>query len=578
MRVTDAYPARALNAPGREAVIVVEIETEGADSGSGSSGEEGKAAELLIELLDRAQVVSRSVVSVASTGGPSRREVPIAVPPARAGASDRQDGAGGARGYEVKVTLQASSGSTEAATALLAAEHWRAAPRYGFLSEFAPEDESRRAAAELRVRQLAKLHITIVQFYDWMYRHYDLVSDHDPYVDAMGRELSLKTVEHRIAATHDHGMAALAYGAVYGPEPEFIESRPEWLLYDSTGAAVHLIELFYITDLRANSGWREHIMREYEESIAELDFDGIHLDQYGFPKLAYDSQGALVDLADCFPGLIDEAARRVAAIEPGAGVIFNAVNDWPMDTVAASDQAAVYIEVWAPHTRYRDLVALARRARDLSRKQVILSAYLQPFREGGESAEWSLRYATAVIAAAGAHHLVMGEGDGVLRDPYYPNHGHLNEAAFGRVRRYYDHTAAYTHYLHALDLRPVEKTFLTGVNTAFAISGAKVSTSPEAGSLYVTCSQREGQFVLNLVNLTGLDDDSWDAHQKPAPVLEELVLGAEPFIRIVKLTWASPDEPLAGTRELHCETAADGRLAIALPPLESWATIVIDHR
>src|SRR5690606_13040035 len=113
MRVTDAYPARALNAPGREAVIVVEIETEGADSGSGSSGEEGKAAELLIELLDRAQVVSRSVVSVASTGGPSRREVPIAVPPARAGASDRQDGAGGARGYEVKVTLQASSGSTE---------------------------------------------------------------------------------------------------------------------------------------------------------------------------------------------------------------------------------------------------------------------------------------------------------------------------------------------------------------------------------------------------------------------------------------------------------------------------------
>lgn len=44
------------------------------------------------------------------------------------------------------------------------------------------------------------------------------------------------------------------------------------------------------------------------------------------------------------------------------------------------------------------------------------------------------------------------------------------------VRRYYDHTAAFTQVLHALDLRAVEKTFTTGVNTAFVLEGAPVAT------------------------------------------------------------------------------------------------------
>lgn len=595
MRLVDAFPGRALNAPGRQAEIVVELDSDpDGGSGAGAGPERSSsmvsrrpAVELVVELRERHEIVASVSTPLVLRSGPRRERVPITVPATGSGA----------RGYEVMVYLrpQPAAGSNEESgaaardhggplageagaisTALLVAEHWRDAPRYGFLSEFAPEDEAARAAAELRVERLAKLHITIVQFYDWMYRHYDLVADSDDYIDAMGRELSLSTVRHRIAATHDHGMAAMAYGAVYGPEPEFIASRPEWLLYDSSGAPIHLIELFYITDLRAGGGWREHIINEFEEVITAVDFDGIHLDQYGFPKLAYDYQGELVDLAADFPSLIDEAADRVAKARPGAAVIFNAVNDWPMDTVASSDQAAVYIEVWAPHTRYRDLVDLARRARDLSRKQVILSAYLQPFREGGESAEWSLRYATAVIAAAGAHHLVMGEGSAVLRDPYYPNHGVLTEEGFVVIRRYYDHTATYTHYLHATDLKPVEKTFLTGVNTAFAITGARVSTSPEPRSVYVTCGQRGGQFVLNLINLSGLEDDSWDAHQPAAPELQGLVLEAEAFIRPLRVTWASPDEASLGTRTLQFLTATDGRVTVELPPLTLWATIVVD--
>src|SRR5690606_21798421 len=183
--------------------------------------------------------------------------------------------------------------------------------------------------------------ITIVQFYDWMYRHYQLLPPTDTYRDALDRELSLTTVRGRIAACHDHGMAAVAYGSVYGPEPEFILERPEWLLYDSGGAPISLIDLFYITDLRAGSAWREHILREFERAVAELGFDGIHMDQYGFPKLAYDHGGALVDLSVDFPDMVNEAAARLAEVgrarqplsvanvgaeRPEVGVIFNAVN------------------------------------------------------------------------------------------------------------------------------------------------------------------------------------------------------------------------------------------------------------
>src|SRR5690606_12186300 len=177
----------------------------------------------------------------------------------------------------------------------------------------------------------------------------------------------------------------------------------------------------------------------------------------------------------------------------GAAVIFNTVNDWPLDRVARSDQAAIYIEVWSPHDTYRDLVMLVRRARELSGRQAILAAYLRPFHEPGEAAEWSLRYATAVINAAGGHHLILGEGDAVLREPYYPDHGRLSEQGRAATRRYYDHTAAYAHYLHAQDLRPVERYYATGVNTALNLSGAPASVFPEAGKVWLAIARRSGQ-------------------------------------------------------------------------------------
>lgn len=58
--------------------------------------------------------------------------------------------------------------------------------------------------------------------------------------------------------------------------------------------------------------------------------------------------------------------------DPEGGVIFNAVNNWPMEAVAQTGQDAVYIEVWPPNDRYRDLYTLIAQARRCSGKPVVL--------------------------------------------------------------------------------------------------------------------------------------------------------------------------------------------------------------
>ena len=559
VEILDAFPAKALNEPGAPAEIVVELHTT-----------VPLDARLMAELQDRGDVIVTAERTVAAVRGTSRVVLTLNVP------------GDDARGYSVLVRVFWQGGETTASTALLAASHWRLLPRYGFLSDFNPMEKSGATDSE-HVDLLARFHVTAVQFYDWMYRHYRFLPPADAidgadetFTDAMGRVVSLAAVRKRIAECQRSGMATIAYGAVYGPEPEFILDRPDWLLYDAAGEPLHLIERFYITDLRPG-GWREHILGEFESAIRDMGFDGIHMDQYGFPKLAYDSDGELVDVGAQFGPLIDEAATRVAAVRDGAAVIFNAVNAWPLTAVAGSDQAAVYIEVWSPHDTYRDLVALVRSARAASGKQAILAAYLRAFHEPGSAAEWSLRFATAVINAAGGHHLLLGEGDAVLREPYYPDHGRLTHDGLSVARRYYDHTAANAHYLHAGDLQPVENYYATGINTALNLVGAPASVSPEAGKVWIAIAQRPGQYVVNLVNLTGMDDEQWDVARSEPPALEGLRLECEPFIRIQRVTYASPDVIGDNGSPLEVRVDTSGRVSVPLPQLWLWQTIVIDH-
>ena len=103
-------------------------------------------------------------------------------------------------GYGAEAELYLEGSSVHAmSTAFDVVSDWRQAPRYGFLSDFGAEE----AGDSEDIRWMAKLHLNLVQFYDWMYRHDKLVSDEDLYTDLMGRKISRSVVSEKIAHCHD---------------------------------------------------------------------------------------------------------------------------------------------------------------------------------------------------------------------------------------------------------------------------------------------------------------------------------------------------------------------------------------
>lgn len=526
-----------------------------------SGGPSEATGELRVEALDLSRVAATAHLRTTVSRAADRVELDLVLP------------AEAPRGYHLRASWVPDAGEPSTALgAVLVAEHWRDAPRMGFLSEFGEDD-----ARPERIERMAAFHLTVVQFYDWMYRHYRFLPPGDVYEDGMGRTLSLDTIRTRLSTVQRHGMAGLAYGAVYGAEEAYAQDHPDELLRDANGQPHALIERFFITDPRPGP-WRERLLDEYAQAVRDLGFDAVHMDQYGAPKHAFAHDGTRVDLAAAFPDLVDAAAARVRAVRPDASVTFNAVNDWPSEAIATTDQAICYVEVWPPHDRYRHLVDIVERARAASDgKQVVLAAYLEPFREGGPRAEAAAFLATAVIAAAGGHHLLLGEGDGVLRDPYYPNHGRLSEAGRARMRRLYDHTAALHHRLFDPGAVDRSRTFANGENPELVLLGAPAASEPTAGHVWTSIREApNGSLVVHLVNLTHLEDDRWNAPKPEREAsIERLELDIGRTFRRPRVTWLDPDDG-HGPRQLEPRPGSGGS-RYDLPTLTLWATLAIDE-
>lgn len=218
--------------------------------------------------------------------------------------------------------------------------------RYGFLSDFSSGDGDR-----LDVEWMRDLHLNAVQFYDWMYRHDRLLPPTEQYDDPMGRQTDLSVISKKIEHCKACGIRPLAYGAVYAATKDTFAAHPTWGMYTMGGQPMTFAGWLYYMNVAASCGWAKHIVEEFRSAV-RFGFSGIHMDTYGFPKRIWDAEHRPVELADEFPHLIDAAAQAVREEAADGGVIFNAVNNWPTETVAAAAQDAVYIEVWPPHDTY----------------------------------------------------------------------------------------------------------------------------------------------------------------------------------------------------------------------------------
>ena len=526
---------------------------------------------IAVECRRLGELVSRS--EVVATRERSREALAVGLTIAPGSAEDA--------GYALTAVARGGAESATATSSFDVATHWSQAPRYGFLSDFSPAESDAESAR--RLDDALRLHLNALQFYDWMPNHYELVSTEEDYVDAQGRRLSRGVVTRRVDLCHERGIAALAYGALYGAERSFADAHPEWLLYDGARRPLHLADLYYIQDFSRSSGWREWIIRQYERAVAALGFDGIHIDQYGFPKDAWSRAGGSwrsVDVASEFVGFVEEAAARVLRIAPHGGSIFNCVNAWPLEQIAATHRdAATYIEVWEPHTRYRDLYELVRRARALRPdKNVILAAYLRPFHpsEKRDSAALNaFRLAFAAIHASGGSQLIAGEGRSLLSEAYYPRYGCLTDGEFDTVRRYFDFVVRNRELLD-IDGPDEAWTHVGPTNEVITLSSRRSFTycaGAVPGGIWTILRRRGDRVVLHLINLRGLEHDRWNSGQATPEALEDIEIAIRSTRRVSRIFWDSADDPSGVGQALSADHGGTDVTRVTVPRLDTWAVL-----
>jgi dextranase len=475
------------------------------------------------------------------------------------------------RGYGVDVRLLDANSTilATASTAFDVLDRWTQAPRYGFLSEFQPGRDNVDETMDWNVRY----HVNGLQFYDWQYRHEALLPPSDLYADVLGRQLSQETVTGLIEAAHAHNIAAMPYTAIYGASWTFYEQHPDWALFQYPGHPYAFGENFLaIMDPTPGTPWAEHLLGEYRRVLEETAFDGIHIDQYGAPMVGLNSNVERVRLDEVFPAFIDQTAQLVEQHRGAEGaVIFNAVRNWPVETVAPSQQDAVYVEVWEP---YRELIDLHRIVVEAQRlgggKPVIIAAYIHP------DNIHNVRLSTALIFASGGYHLELGEPQAMLADPYFPNFARMNEDTQTAMRRYHDFLVRYENRL-ALGTQDATQDRIDAVQ----IDGLVTHSRRGHDQVAVVVRHGEGFESFSLINLQGLPHGYWD-DPLPAGPTPQTNLGLRIYVpyAVTQVWAASPDNDNLAAQPLAFTTGTDDTgsyINFTLPCLDYWQMIVLDY-
>jgi dextranase len=548
IRILDAYPDRGLYRPGQGVRIVVDLANDSSESVS---------VQVVATIRFLTHEVGRITREVVASPGSQRVDL-LWMPPQEH-----------PRGYGVDLAVVNHRGTVlgTAATAFDVLDHWTQAPRYGFLTNFGPD---RRDMSET-MEWLVRYHINGLQFYDWMYRHEDLLTSNDPYQDPLGRLLSRRTVDALISAAHQHGLAAMPYTAIYGASLPFYEAHPDWALLTAKGEPFRLGDNFLVyMDPSPDSPWTQHLMAEFAEMLRRTDFDGIHIDQYGDPKSGFNAAGQPVDLAQVFPAFINRAKATATSIRPGASVVFNAVNNWPITTVAPADQDFVYIEVWPPNTLYQDLWRIIVNAQKLSGgKAVVLAAYIEPSRFR------NVLLTDAVIFASGAYHIELGEPGGMLSEAYFPNYQKMSGELVSILRRYYDFIVRYANVLALGTQDSTEEN-----SGRLTIEGVNTDAERVYKKVWPITRRGDGFETINLINLLDIANPEWNGLLLADPAPQDNLRVRYHTDRGIKRVWlASPDSASPQPVSLVFSLGQDDHgeyVEFTVPRLEYWDLIVVE--
>jgi dextranase len=518
----DLYATLGTFSPGETVELVVDV-----DQGIAAS----HLRVTILHLAETVDTLARPIVPDAGEIGITFRwQAPPAAP----------------RGYGIMAEAFDESGEVVAVShgAFDVLPHWTSYPRYGFLTDFTA---GRDDIAET-LQELVRFHINGLQFYDWQFRHDQLLPPDMAYQDPLGRDLSLETVKGFIEAAHARGMATMPYLAVYAASLPFWQAHPEWALYDLEGEPLIFAEFLGLMDPSPDSPWTRHLQQQCAEVLANLPFDGLHVDQYGDPKEGQNAAGRLVDLPEAFAAFI--CGLKVA--HPRSTVVFNAVGNWPIEQLATSPQDFVYIEIWPPDIHYRDVARIVSEARVLSGgKPVVVALYLPADRPE------NVRLANALLYSLGGTRIELGEGNRLLTDPYFPNHEPMTVELKMALRRMTDFAVRYEEFIGPSAEQPSE----------FQVEAP--------GGVWAVIRSCPGWLTISLINMTGLGEARWDeVVAKPQPVTTPLIQ-VSPVVSAKRAWWASPDHADPSLSPLPIQADAS-TVSLTIPNLERWAIVALE--
>ncbi|MCX8025950.1 MAG: glycoside hydrolase family 66 protein, partial [Thermanaerothrix sp.] len=376
------------------------------------------------------------------------------------------------------------------------------------------------------------------------------------------------TVDAMIAAAHDKGIAAMPYTAIYAASMAFYHQHPDWALYRSDGQPYVLGENFLVyMDPRPDSPWSRHLLAQFDEILTRMAFDGVHLDQYGDPKDAYDAQGHRFNLAEPLAAMINLTHEHVRRLRPRGAVVFNAVGNWPIETVAAAAQDVVYIEVWSPYTSFESLHVLIEQAQQLSSgKAVVLAAYVDP------AHEVNARIMDAIILASGGTHIEFGEEEGYLADPYFPNYKTLSPSLGKFLSRYQEFAIRFQNVFG-----PTVREATADYASRIALPGVETSPSLQWNKVYPLVRESDSFTAINLINLVGLSNGEWNQPipRPPFFLADQIVVLKDMSQPVRQIWWTSPDVEDFSLSSLAFEQA-DGEIRFQIPALHYWGLILIE--
>lgn len=492
-------------------------------------------------------------------------------------------------GYGIDVDLVADQMVVDRAShALDASSDWRKFPRYGFFSDFGPDQTADEI--ERRAEELARYHIGAVQFYDWMFTHDRLMARREDgsvaaeWKDWAGRILSAETLRQKVAAAHRRGMKALAYSLVYGDSGNDRPERIEWAAFkdpfqtDGQKVESHppTNAFLFVMDV-SNGEWQRHLFGELHAAFREFVFDGLHFDNLGGRWLYRYNSDSGIDERRAFPAFIAAAKREF----PGAFVLHNDVMGNYRDEIATSEADAYYQEVWF-HETYQELrdIILDAKAKSGDTRQVVLAAYVHKY---DPPPEWiddaAVRLLDAAIFANGGFHLELGEGSEMLSNEYFPLRQPKMRPGLKRaVRDLYDF---HVRYQNLLAFSP-EGSLRDGT------AGAKLFSSTHAldknarsESLWTVVKVLNGEYdAVSLINLFDVDA-LWRNRSDPPQVQRNIRLKYYLDRPVQKVWLATPDDGLGRPQALDFveDRDADGSFVeFTVPRLEYWDLLIFDKR